>query len=76
MFDNRRLDACLHDTIDCQTGCNRFVNRVERTATVQPRIHDTTGCETGCQIGCQTGLTTGCIVYTNIQPVVTAGCIV
>ena len=59
------LDVPAHETSDSRTS------RDSRTATLKPRLHDTTGCQTRCQTGCQTGLTTGCIVYTHIQPVVT-----
>jgi len=39
----------------------------DTSQTVKPRLRDTTCCQSGCP--------TGCIVYTNIQLVVTNDCI-
>jgi len=70
------LNNCKRFAIGEIRGAARdpFWTTLER---IKPHLHDTTGCQSGLlneqlfvQHGCQTRLTTGCIVYTNIQPVV------
>ena len=60
------LHVSAHETSDSLTS------RDSCTATLKPRLHDTTGCQTRCHnglyrvythpIGCQTGLTTDWLV--------------
>ena len=57
VFDNRVWQPCWMNSLFVQHGCQTGCQK--------------TGCQkTGCQTRLTTGLTTGCIVYTNIQPVV------